>query len=316
MSELSLWPTRTEENESKILDDEDYLRYLTLKSGKIISTDFIPGTEGRRGANKPLLVTLQSSSSIRGVSEKVAAVAKPVHHENTSTRGEISYSRYEIASAWVAKALGISSYPMSCLRKLEINGYFGEVFLQEYVDGAILQDVEGKSLREMEEMLVFDFLIWNKDRHYANALAVNNLVVPIDHGKSFAKDIINEDNFQTLKVLVANLNDEMLTGNIHETMRTAIFRLANPNDQLRRALDSKLSNLLPKKEALAFWKRLDLIKNQLTETGNIRNLIEHLITRGIDREKLYYGEISLGKDTLGTIRIFANSAIKRQLLGR
>lgn len=302
MTELSLWPSR-EESHGNELENKTLLTYHLLKQGEVYGQEEI-----HKGANRPLIVTL--SKFINGKTEFLRALAKPVSRENTSSRGEIAYSRYELASTWVAKALGFAAYPLSCLRKLEIDGQFGETFLQQYIDAPLLVTRQGNHIEGMEEMMIFDFLIWNKDRHYSNALVENNTVIPIDHGKSFSPDVVKDNNVETLKLIVSNLDWKMLKGKISPNMQKAIHELARSDSKLREILGKKLSFLITAEEQEAFWGRLELVNQMLVKDGDVSNLITHMLTFGIDIKDLYKGKLSQGDDQLSGVRMFARNATR------
>jgi len=172
-----------------------------------------------------------------GQIREVLAVAKPVLHELRDRRENSPHIRFELASAWIAAALQFEAYPPSCTRKLEIDGKSQEVFLQFFIEHAkLLNESQGKKILGMNEMMVFDYLIWNTDRHYTNCLVKDDKVIPIDHGNSF-----NNEEGQTLKFLVADMESELLDGSIPLSMKDNIISLSNPESELGRLLRKKLS---------------------------------------------------------------------------
>lgn len=302
MNELSLYPQKKENFETR---EPEYIEKLekdfeVLRKGELIQTGIIPDTEYSPGVNKPLLVTLRLVDADDQVRE-VKAICKPVSREKDNRREDAPHTRFELASTWIATALQFDSYPLSCTRKLIIDGKFQEVFLQFFIeDSKPLDEYKGKKVDGMNEMMVFDYLIWNTDRHYLNCRVKNNKVVPIDHGNSF-----NNMEDETLKFIVSDMEKKLLNGDISQVMKSVIIDIANPQSELRERLRKRLSGLLTTEEINAFFGRVSLVSNLFVENGNLKDLIEHVLKTNINIDELYNGKLVEGDDELWRVRFFA-----------
>lgn len=92
----------------------------------------------------------------------------------------------ERAAYLVSEMLGFDFVPPTVIR--EVDGQVGS--LQRFIEGHNLGldhiwDSEERRTEEFAKLLIFDYIIWNMDRHGANYLVKDERVLAIDHGNCF-----------------------------------------------------------------------------------------------------------------------------------
>lgn len=119
------------------------------------------------------------------------AVFKPKEGEARGLRNEIergTYYKRERAAYLVDRFLGFGLVPPTIVR--EINGELGSA--QQFIQDAktlsgVDYETREKMIYDFIRLYIFDLIIWNTDRHSANALIANGKLYAIDNGLAFGR---------------------------------------------------------------------------------------------------------------------------------
>jgi hypothetical protein len=122
-----------------------------------------------RGATKPKIVKL--ACNVKGILK----VKK--RHPSSNYRAEIGAYRID-------RLLGFDFVPPTILRTIEISNKEKEASLQYFMSQAKHLD---ESYNKSTKLLVFDFILHNKDRNIGNVMIYNDSEIAIDHGLSLKK---------------------------------------------------------------------------------------------------------------------------------
>lgn len=173
-----------------------------------------------------------------------------------------------------------------------------EAFVQEFVEGTDPKRVprsQEKDIIGFEDMAVFDYIVWNTDRHLDNFLVVDNQAVPIDHGRCFY-----HDSQKKLQLIPWNLAGEELSGRPTIKMEQAILQLAE-DEEMQKKLKKRLSGLLTDIEISSLFDRVQLVANLIKNQGDISQLLERVRGKAVDHTRLYKGQLVDGNDHLVNI---------------
>lgn len=214
-------------------DKEKTLRTLEKES----SSDL------KGGCNQTIFVQLKDDG---------AGIFKPEFGELPSLKewaGGPLYKR-ERAAYLVDRFLGFGLVPPTVIK--EIDGKIGS--FQEFInDAKSSYEVEtSKHMSEMKKLWVFDFIIWNPDRHGGNFLFDKDekKLHAIDNGIAFGKSSFNP-------------NEEFYNQPIPEEFKEKIKNFSSSEDK-KSILKDLLEELLSKEEVEACFNRIELLN-----TGNI-----------------------------------------------
>ncbi len=192
------------------------------------------------------------------------AVFKPLEGEKESSRQSVKAGtlfKRERAAALVDKFLGFNLVPPTVIRNLD--GQIGS--LQKFVDAESASEAPYnkclKSQRQIAEMFVFDYLIYNSDRNSNNYLIDDTNVHAIDNALSFGRE---SERFYLWWQESINVFDI----NFLEEFKQKIIDLDNSQPQ-KESLKNLLSQLLNENEVSAFFERLKMTREVIEEYGRI-----------------------------------------------
>jgi hypothetical protein len=179
-----------------------------------------------------------------------SAIFKPASGEAVNLRPEVSegtYHKREHAAYLVNKFLSLDLVPPTVVR--EMDGEVGSA--QEFIPDADVAinakiDKEDQQLKEnLIKMWLFDYIIWNSDRHGGNVLLKESKVFAIDNGLSFGADPLRTfKGFYGLE--------------IPDTIKQ-IFINATAAQQLLEVLQDLLTELIPPREAQLCIQRINYL---------------------------------------------------------
>jgi uncharacterized repeat protein (TIGR03843 family) len=191
-----------------------------------------------------------------------AAVFKPMKGESPLL-DEIetgTYYKRERAAYLVDKFFGFGLVPPTVIRQFEKD--IGSV--QQFIPGTTMaadawdpsqrpraEDPEAESKRnQIATLALYDYLIFNADRHYGNALVKDTKLYAIDHGLAFG------DSYYRNEALLEGgykgwLCGERIPEEVHGKLKN-FFKW----EEGGRVLHDLLGELLSEKEVDAFFKRL------------------------------------------------------------
>jgi len=173
-----------------------------------------------------------------------------------------TYYKRERAAYLVDRFLGFNLVPPTVIR--EIDGEIGS--FQEFIPEAKMwheirqKDRDKESLKtEMFKLWIFDFIIWNSDRHESNFLLDKNgkKAYAIDNGLSFTADPL---------ILWKNFDGEPVPIEIQEKIK----QFSSPEDK-KSILKDLLKELLPEEEVTACFKRIEKIAKLIEKEGLIND---------------------------------------------
>lgn len=188
------------------------------------------------------------------------AVFKPVSGEPQLIRDNLpagTHYKRERAAFIISQLLDFDIVPATVIRKLE--GELGSV--QDFVDGSVTAaeshtrflSPEYKEARAM--MAIFDFIIWNSDRHKGNFMVSDTSLHAIDNGLSFGP---------VPQLSVFAIHDEDIPESVITKLRN--FKEWPENIQVLRSF---LAPLLEASELEACLVRLSGIIDILTKHGQL-----------------------------------------------
>lgn len=136
------------------------------------------------GANETLFVDLRDDGSV---------VFKPESGSDVYISGRLDIKpetlpKRERAAYLVSRFLGFDFVPPTVLR--DIDGRHGSA--QEFIpdsktfDHLDIREFRSLPVASLVKLWIFDYIIWNLDRHKGNILYRNGDIIAIDHGFSFA----------------------------------------------------------------------------------------------------------------------------------
>ena len=200
-------------------------------------------------------------------------IFKPHSGEDPKLRDYGEFYKRERASYLVDRVLDLDIIPPTVIR--ELDGEVGSA--QEFVEDPVVvgdlfgEDEDDRTFRDTEfqeqaiRLWIFDYLIWNSDRHWGNALVKNNKLYAIDNGCSFGIcDPVYLDTYYDT--------------DIPEALRLHFLERLH-NEALLEISTELLRELLSEEEVEAFRYRWNNLKNMLSTSIRI-----------FDREQLRYSE--------------------------
>jgi len=203
------------------------------------------------GANETVFVELKDDGS---------AIFKPKAGEYALLRTEVkagTYYKRERAAYLVDQFLGFDLVPPTVIRK--IDGKEGS--LQEFIPNAPVAsrcDESQWNKEELKKLWVFDYIIYNSDRHGSNLLIKDEKVYAIDNGLSFGKDSLG---------LFGGFSNEPIGDGVAEKIKMFLSW-----KQGRQALRNLLCELIEEKEADACLHRIEKVgKMTKGEAVNVVN---------------------------------------------
>lgn len=208
------------------------------------------------GCNKTNFVELKDDGSV---------VFKPKSGEKEDLRNQTeagTYYKRERAAYLVSRILDFDLVPPTVIR--EVNGEIGSA--QEFIpDAKFYSDYfhEGPKIlkSELKKLSVFDYIIWNSDRHDQNFLITSNEKVhAIDNGLSFSQD--------GLRLFWDDLSPDFfdLPEDIAEKINAFLA------DPLRKEiLSDLLKELLSDAEVRACLKRIEFLGKTFKDKKLIKN---------------------------------------------
>jgi len=218
----------------------------TLESSEVCSQKNIGD-----GYNKTCLVELARGETV---------VFKPKSGEKPAeTRKELQAGTYylrERAAFLVSEALEFNLVPTTVIR--EVNGEVGSA--QEFISDAEPAlnykeaPIDATLNENLKKLWIFDYIIWNSDRTWNNALVKNNEVFAIDNGSCFGKagPKIMRDFFH-----------QKLPQDVVDNMRQFL-----ENSEKIEQLSAELKNLLSTQDIEACIKRIRFL-GKLIKDGKI-----------------------------------------------
>jgi len=204
------------------------------------------------GKNSPDLIELQG-----GISGIFKRKKKEVHLDSRVEKG--TYFRRETAAYEVSKLLGYGHVPETTIRK--VDGDIGSV--QRVVDNVNMLGFMSKSetkdipIGQYVEMFVFDYIIFNRDRHRGNVLVKDGQLIPIDHGASFG-------NSSMVFKLKPHFDGDFdpVDEEVSPEMKNALSELVENDDKMEE-LFMTLKKYLKFGEAIACVKRIEFVYREL-----------------------------------------------------
>lgn len=276
-----------------------------LREGQMVGpSQEIPNTEGV--SNNPRSVIFQLND------ERAKAVAKSLYNESEKHKDETGIEhlgRTELAVAWIAEAIRYNKLPVTTMRNLDLTGTVlpkKECIVTEFLPYQRMDQYKNNNQDDptgLLEMLAFDLIIWNMDRHEENALVSNQKeVVPIDHGVA----LTYVDRWP-LRVIRSDSYGRRLVGQVDPEFTEGLKRFLNDTDR-QQQLNNRLSGLLsPDKEIAqerlnALYARMRMISELLERDGNLDKAIDYIYNYNIesaplgshdDKFAFYSGEVKL-----------------------
>lgn len=201
------------------------------------------------GCNQSLFVNLKDDG---------AGVFKPKNGECKHLREHVlalSYYKRERAAYLVSRFLGFDFVPTTTIR--ELDGEEGSI--QEFIEDAQSgfeadRPFDDAVIQELFKMWIFDYIIYNSDRHGGNFLVKGNWVYAIDNGLAFGAD-----SPKFFEVFFDQPIPEELIGKIKKFISW---------EEGRDILKDLLLELLSPDEVEACFKRIEKI-SQLVGVDNI-----------------------------------------------
>jgi len=197
-----------------------------------------------RGTFRPEYIKIKDDGS---------AIFKSQKYESPWVHGveEGSYFRREVAAYEVSCALGYS-VPETTVR--EVAGNLGSA-QRQVLDMETLKfsdRLKAKSLpvSQYMDLFLFDYIIFNHDRHPGNALVKDDQLVAIDHGLSFgdARKVFNMYPFAELY--------QMADQKVSPEMKKMLTELATSDEKMQELFET-LKKYLKFGEAIACIARIE-----------------------------------------------------------
>lgn len=175
-------------------------------------------------------------------------IFKPKKGEKENLRDNIetgSYYKRERAAYLVDMMLGLNLVPPTVIR--EMDGEIGS--LQRFIEDAkTIREISYEEREELElemiKMGIFDYIIWNSDRHGDNFLVKEKRFYAIDNGLSFASDALDTYEYLYNKKIPQDAIDKI-----------KIFLSSDK----KAILQTLLEELIPEKEVKACIKRIEIL---------------------------------------------------------
>lgn len=207
------------------------------------------------GSNEVVFIELKDDGS---------GIFKPADGEQRYLRDEIPHGSYylrERAAYLINRFLNFDLVPPTIIR--EIEGRVGSLqqFVTDAKEGYELPEIwrEDKYRNDLIKMLIFDYIIWNTDRHSGNFLVKDGKILAIDNGLSFGRD-----DFVSVKQCAGYEIPSAILENLKNFLGWG---------EGKAILKDLLLELLESEEVEACFRRLEYI-SKLLEGGRIPSNIE------------------------------------------
>ena len=179
----------TEEKPHSAGENLETQKEKALQSLEIERSVKLIGNANNKRINEVFLVELHGDGS---------AIFKPASGEKFPFDWAGELYKNERASYLVDKFLGFNLVPTTVIR--EVNGEIGS--MQEFVfESTVGLEIDDKLLKTnyrdaLKKMWVFDYIVWNGDRHDANFLVNSDGLHAIDHGLTFVREHIQPSIYE------------------------------------------------------------------------------------------------------------------------
>jgi hypothetical protein len=210
------------------------------------------------GCNQTIFIKLKNDGS---------GIFKPKSGEKENLRTEIdkgTYYQRERAAYLVDMFLGFDLVPPTVIK--EVEGEIGS--FQEFIENAKTgYEIEKEHDEDMKKLWVFDFIIWNSDRHLRNFLFDKDekKLHAIDHGLSFGKTGFRSPKF---------FYDCPIPNDIRKKIKNFIS-----SEDKKSMLKNLLKELLPEDEVENCFSRIELINSKCTIAADDVKRLEYKYTR-------------------------------------
>lgn len=231
------------ENEEAIAQER--FKKPTPKETELLSRAKERDQKIKGGNNQVFFIDLKDDGS---------AIFKPLEGEKGYLRTRVkrgSYYKRERAAYVVDRFLTLGLVPPTVIRDLD--GKVGS--LQEFVPDTNEIWAETPKAEELYALGIFDYIIWNSDRHDSNFLVKDGKIYAIDHGLSFGRDTL-----RVYQSFVGKQAPELLINALKEFLEDV---------SRQKLLREFLRELLPEKEIEACFARIEWIGKLLIEKGSI-----------------------------------------------
>lgn len=190
---------------------------------------------------------------------------KPKNGEKPGLRRGIeagSYCFRERAAFLVDQALGFNLVPTTVIREVKGEVSSVQIFVPngETVAQMSMEKFKGRKQNpdfqaQVEMLTIFDYLIYNSDRHASNLLINSDGVHAIDNSLAFSDNVL-----KTLESAV----DQPISSKVREMVHQLVT-----DERKFFHLTNELSKLLKPSEVRGFKNRLKFLDNSLQKTGNL-----------------------------------------------
>lgn len=239
-----------EKPQSRELIEQPKFSYEETKKEKELLTLEKESSDALYGGFRIFFVKLENNK---------LGIFKPSSEEMPDLRSGIeggTYFKRERAAYLVDRFLDFNLVPATVIRKIDNKiGSF-----QEFIPNAHRPSyVEDMPWAKLKKLWIFDYIIWNSDRHRGNLLLdkKGKNVYAIDNGLSFGGDFL-----KTFK--------EFFTQPVPGEIREKIKQFSSSEGK-KSILKNLLEELLPKNEVVACFKRIEKVTKFLDEKESIRS---------------------------------------------
>ncbi len=206
------------------------------------------------GSNTVMLIYLRGDGN---------GVFKPGDGEDPLEIEESQYKLYlrEVAAFEVSQALHPDLVPITTIKK--VGGREGSIqdFVQDPKTSIWDADIADPMMRrQLFELALFDYSIWNKDRKTANYFVKEKKIIAIDNGLSF-------DNWRQYNI-TSNLEEHVI-GKLVPPEVSERYASFMSNTQRQNKLRNVMSSLIPQQAIDAMFARVSTV-NQKLRSGKIR----------------------------------------------
>jgi len=221
-------------------------------------------TELSCGANESAIIELKNDGS---------GVFKSKDGEKQGLRDFVkagTYYKRERAAYLVDKFLGFDLVPPTVIRKIDDQIGSLQQFIPDTKAGCEIQkdDLVKKDAmrREIAKLNVFDYIIYNSDRHGANFLVEfeQNKIHAIDNGLSFGRDSLRM--VTTYDLADFSSLDWSVSPEVTKNLQEFLVR-----KEEQKMFTEQLSTLLNEYEIESCMKRIEKISKMLEENGAMNN---------------------------------------------
>ena len=148
--------------------------------------------------------------------------------------------------------MGFNLVPATIIRKIQNDeGSFQQFIPDAKMGWEIPREELGKAKSQLIKMWIFDYIIYNSDRHHSNFLVKDGKVYAIDNGLSFGNDFLRSDE---------EFYDQPMPEEVREKINN--FLSWKEGAGILRDL---LSDLLSTNEVEACFRRLAKVKKLLDD---------------------------------------------------